>query len=52
MSLIQALSRIDDFLSQNVLEQLSAWRYGLNDEQINDLVKDIPYFFPEELREL
>jgi cell wall assembly regulator SMI1 len=52
MTLIQSLSRIDDFLSQNVPDQLSLWGHGLNDEQINDLVKDIPFFFPEEVREL
>ncbi|ELS32634.1 MULTISPECIES: SMI1/KNR4 family protein [Pseudanabaena] len=52
MSLTNALSRIDTFLSQNYPTQFAEWGDGLSEEKINDLVKDLPFVFPEELREL
>ena len=42
MLLIQSLSRIDNFLSQNDPAYLAKWGDRLNENQINDLVKDIP----------
>jgi hypothetical protein len=52
MSIIQFLSRINLFLSQNAPTQLIQWNDGLNEDQINDLVKDIPCILSVELREL
>lgn len=52
MSIIQSLSRIDSFLSQNAPELLARFRKELSEEQINHLVRDLPWTLSEELHEL
>ncbi|WP_055077393.1 SMI1/KNR4 family protein [Pseudanabaena sp. 'Roaring Creek'] len=52
MSLTNALSRIDTFLSQNYPAQFAKLGGSLSEEQINDLGKDIPCVLSKEVREL
>ena len=51
-TLTNCLNRIMNWLQQNQPEFAASFLPGLNDEQIQDIVKDLPYQLPEEIHEL